>query len=77
MIARPAATASSTVKVRSEGYETHSRQTTLKLSTGSFAQLESGALALLEPFQRKDKRFRRIGFSVSGLVSPEDLLPLG
>jgi len=66
-----------TVKVRFEGYETHSRQTTLKLSTGSLAQMESGALALLEPFRRPGKRFRLIGFSVSGLVPPEDLLPLG
>ena len=65
-----------TVKVRFEGYETHSRQTTLKLSTGSLAQLQSGALTLLEPFQRKGKRFRLIGFSVSNLVPPEDLLPL-
>lgn len=64
------------VKVRFEGYETHSRQTTLKLSTGSLAQLDSGALALLEPFQRQGKRFRLIGFSVSNLVPPEDLLPL-
>ena len=65
-----------TVKVRYEGYETHSRQTTLKLSTGNLAQLESGALVLLEPFQREGKRFRLIGFSVSVLVPPEDLLPL-
>jgi nucleotidyltransferase/DNA polymerase involved in DNA repair len=66
-----------TVKVRFEGYETHSRQTTLKLSTGSLAQLQSGALALLEPFERQGRRFRLIGFSVANLVPPEDLLPLG
>jgi DNA polymerase IV (DinB-like DNA polymerase) len=66
-----------TVKVRFEGYETHSRQTTLKLSTGSLAQLQSGARVLLEPFERKGHRFRLIGFSVSNLVPPEDLLPLG
>ncbi|MDD5627997.1 MAG: DNA polymerase IV [Elusimicrobia bacterium] len=65
-----------TVKARYEGYETHFRQTTLKQPTGSLAHLQSGALALLEPFQRQGRRFRLIGFSVSNLVPPEDLLPL-
>jgi DNA polymerase IV (DinB-like DNA polymerase) len=65
-----------TVKVRYEGYETHSRQKTLKLAAGSLAELEAGALSLLEPFERRGKRFRLVGFSVSNLVPPEDLLPL-
>jgi hypothetical protein len=64
-----------TVKVRFEGYETHSRQTTMRLSTGSLPHLESGALTLLEPFLPMGKRFRLVGFSVSRLVGPEDLLP--
>ncbi|MFA6003485.1 MAG: DNA polymerase IV [Elusimicrobiota bacterium] len=65
-----------TAKVRFEGYETHSRQTTLKLASGGRAHLESGALTLIEPFLRQGKRFRLVGFSVSNLVPPEDLLPL-
>ncbi|HBL16405.1 MAG: hypothetical protein A2X36_03505 [Elusimicrobia bacterium GWA2_69_24] len=66
-----------TVKVRYEGYETHSRQTTLRLAAGSLAQLEAGALALLEPFLRGERKFRLVGFSVGKLTPPEDLLPLG
>jgi DNA polymerase IV (archaeal DinB-like DNA polymerase) len=66
-----------TVKVRFENYETHSRQTTLRLPTGRLDHLERGALSLLEPFVAKGRRFRLVGFSVSKLVPPEDLLPLG
>lgn len=65
-----------TVKIRFEGYETHSRQTTLKLPTGSLTHLKAGAAALLEPFTETGRRFRLVGFSVSKLVPPEDLLPL-
>ncbi len=65
-----------TVKVRFSGYETHSRQTTMKLSTGSRAHMERGALSLLEPYEGSGKDFRLVGFSASRLVGPEDLLPL-
>ncbi|MFH1724493.1 MAG: DNA polymerase IV [Elusimicrobiota bacterium] len=65
-----------TVKVRFEGYETHSKQTTLKLPTGAREHLESGALSLIEPFLARGKRFRLVGFTASRLVPPEDLLPL-
>ncbi len=66
-----------TVKVRYEGYETHSRQTTLKLASGRLDQLERGALILLEPFLGGRRRFRLVGFSAGALQPPEDLLPLG
>jgi nucleotidyltransferase/DNA polymerase involved in DNA repair len=65
-----------TVKVRFEGYETHSRQTTLRLPTGSKAVLESAALSLAEPFLEEGRKFRLIGFSVSRFEPPEELLPL-
>lgn len=65
-----------TVKVRFEGYETHSRQTTLRLSTGSSAVLESAALSLAETFLESGRKFRLIGFSVGKLCAPEELLPL-
>lgn len=65
-----------TVKVRFEGYETHSKQTTLRLSTGSLAVLDSAALSLAEPFLESGRKLRLIGFSVSKLCPPEELLPL-
>jgi len=65
-----------TVKVRFEGYETHSRQTTLALPTGRLDRLESAALDLLAPFEGLGRPFRLVGFSVSKLSPPEDLLPL-
>lgn len=66
-----------TVKVRFEGYETHSKQTTLRLPTGSKAVLESAALSLAEPFLEAGRKFRLIGFSVSRFEPPEELLPFG
>lgn len=65
-----------TVKVRFEGYETHSKQTTLRLPTGRLDQLESVALELLEPFFGGGRRFRLVGFSTGKLSPPEDVLPL-
>lgn len=65
-----------TVKVRFEGYETRSRQTTLRLPTASRAVLESAALSLAEPFLEAGRKLRLIGFSVSKLCPPEELLPL-
>lgn len=66
-----------TVKIRFEGYETHSRQTTLRFASGSFDHLKAGALTLLEPFLKSpQRRLRLVGFSVSKLQPPEDLLPL-
>jgi DNA polymerase IV (DinB-like DNA polymerase) len=65
-----------TVKVRFEGYETHSKQSTLKLATASRAVMESAALSLAEHFLESGKKFRLIGFSVGKLSAPEELLPL-
>lgn len=65
-----------TVKVRFEGYETHSKQTTLRLPTGRLDQLESVALELLQPFLGEGRSFRLVGFSTGKLSPPEDVLPL-
>lgn len=65
-----------TLKIRFEGYETHSRQKTLKSSTGRFEHLSEVAQELLEDFQGKRKKVRLIGFSVGKFSPPEDLLPL-
>ncbi|MBI4422536.1 MAG: DNA polymerase IV [Elusimicrobia bacterium] len=65
-----------TVKVRFEGYETHSRQTTLRLPTASLAVLDSAALALATPFLESGRKFRLVGFGASKLCPPEELLPL-
>ncbi len=65
-----------TVKVRFDGYETHSKQTTLRLPTGSKAILESAALSMAEPFLEAGRKFRLIGFTLSRFEPPEELLPL-
>ena len=65
-----------TVKIRYEGYDTHSRQTTMRLSSGSLPHLERGALTLVEPFLTGGRRVRLVGFAASKLVGPDDLLPL-
>ena len=65
-----------TVKIRFEGYETHSKQTTLIQSSGSVKDMEFAAKKLAAPFL-EGRRVRLIGFTVSRLVPPEDLLPLG
>lgn len=65
-----------TVKVRFEGYETHSRQTTLRLATARLDLLSTAARALLEPFLADGRRLRLVGFSVSKLEPPQDALPL-
>ncbi len=66
-----------TVKLRYQGYETHSKQVTLKQSTGDRERLRSGSLELLEPFLKDKRPIRLVGFTVSRLVPPDDLLPLG
>jgi DNA polymerase IV (DinB-like DNA polymerase) len=65
-----------TVKVRFEGYETHSKQTTLKLATGRLDQMRAAARSLIAPFLSEGRRFRLVGFSASKLEPPEELLPL-
>lgn len=65
-----------TVKVRFEGYETHSKQTTLRQATVRLDQLEFVALDLLKPFLGRERRFRLVGFSAGKLCPPEDVLPL-
>ena len=65
-----------TVKVRYEGYETHSRQSTLRLPTASRLILESAAESIAEPLLSSGRKFRLIGFGVSKLCPPEELLPL-
>lgn len=65
-----------TVKVRFAGYETHSRQMTLRQPTGDPAHMERAAATMIEPFLRGGRPVRLVGFSAGGLVPPEDLLPL-
>ena len=64
-----------TLKIRFEGYETHSRQTTLKGASGRLDQLTQGARNLLEAFRSKGKKIRLVGFSASNFSQPEELLP--
>lgn len=66
-----------TVKVRFAGYETHSKQTTLRLPTGRLDEFLAVARELLEPFLRSGRSFRLVGFSTGKLGPPEYVLPLG
>lgn len=63
------------VKVRFEDFDTHTKQTTLRLATGSRRHLLAGAKTLFEAFKADPRPYRLVGFSVSKLVPPEDLLP--
>ena len=65
-----------TVKVRFEGYETHSRQTTLRLPTSRLDQLSSAARSLVEPFLADGRKLRLVGFTVSKLEPAGEALPL-
>ncbi len=65
-----------TVKVRYSGFETHSKQTTLKQPSGDLEHFRLAAVDLLAPFLEKSRAVRLVGFGVSKLVPPEDLLPL-
>ncbi len=66
-----------TVKIRFQGFETHSRRTTLKASTGDLGRLKAAAGDLLAPFLDDGRPVRLVGFTASRFVPPEDLLPLG
>jgi len=65
-----------TVKIRYQGFETHSRQTTLRQSTGNLERLKAAAGDLLAPFLEDGRPVRLVGFTASRFVPPEDLLPL-
>ena len=64
-----------TVKIRYQGFETHSKQTTLRQSTGDKERLRAAGLELLEPFIEEERPVRLVGFTVSRFAAPEDLLP--
>jgi DNA polymerase IV (DinB-like DNA polymerase) len=66
-----------TVKIRYQGFETHSKQTTLNQATGDRSDMRRAALTLLAPFLMDERPLRLVGFTASRLVPPEDLLPLG
>jgi len=65
-----------TVKIRYQGFETHSRQTTLTISSGNLERLKAAALELVAPFLEDGRPVRLVGFTASRFVPPEDLLPL-
>lgn len=65
-----------TVKIRYSGFETHSKQTTLKQPSGDLEYFRIAAADLLAPFLEGGRTVRLVGFGVSKLVPPEDLLPL-
>ena len=57
-----------TLKIRLEGFETHTRARTLPLSTNYADLIAREALALCEGFDRGRRRVRLLGVKVSGLM---------
>jgi nucleotidyltransferase/DNA polymerase involved in DNA repair len=57
-----------TLKIRLEGFETHTRAKTLALSTNYADVLAKEALALYAAFDRGRKKVRLLGVKVSGLM---------
>ncbi|MDA8244899.1 MAG: DNA polymerase IV, partial [Elusimicrobia bacterium] len=61
-----------TLKIRLEGFETHTRAKTLPLSTNYADVISKEALALYAAFDRKRKKVRLLGVKVSGLMPAEE-----
>ncbi len=61
-----------TLKIRLEGFETHTRAKTLPLSTNYADVISKEALALYAAFDRKRKRVRLLGVKVSGLMPADE-----
>jgi nucleotidyltransferase/DNA polymerase involved in DNA repair len=57
-----------TLKIRLEGFETHTRAKTLPLSTNYTDVIGKAALALYSAFDRGRKKVRLLGIKVSGLM---------
>ena len=67
-----------TLKIRLEGFETHTRARTLPLATNYADVVAKEALALYAAFDRRGRRVRLLGVKVSGLMAadePESLFP--
>ena len=60
-----------TVKIRYQGFETHTKSKTLPRLTNRAEDLGKTAKELLLPYLRTDKKMRLIGVRVSNLVSCE------
>lgn len=60
-----------TVKIRYQGFETHTKSKTLPRQTNRLQDLKKTAKQLLLPYMRPDKKMRLIGVRVSSLVSCE------
>jgi DNA polymerase IV (archaeal DinB-like DNA polymerase) len=60
-----------TVKIRYQGFETHTRSKTLPFLTNRLGDLQKTANELLFANLRKDRKVRLIGVRVSSLVSGE------
>jgi DNA polymerase IV (archaeal DinB-like DNA polymerase) len=60
-----------TVKIRYQGFETHTKSKTLPRLTNRVKDLKKTALELLLPYLQSDRKIRLIGVRVSSLVSCE------
>jgi DNA polymerase IV (archaeal DinB-like DNA polymerase) len=61
----------STIKIRYENFETHTRSKTLQFMTNRPQDLKKNARELLTPYLRIDRKIRLIGVRVSTFVSAE------
>ena len=60
-----------TVKIRYQGFETHTKSKTLPRLTNRVEDLKKNAKELIQPYLRSDRKIRLIGVRVSSLVSGE------
>ena len=60
-----------TVKIRYQGFETHTKSKTLPRLTNRVEDLKKITKELLAPYMRQDRKMRLIGVRVSSLVSGE------
>ncbi len=60
-----------TVKIRYQGFETHTKSKTLPRLTNRVEDLKRTAKELLLPYLRNDRKIRLIGVRVSSLISSE------
>lgn len=61
-----------TLKIRLEGFETHTRSTTLQLPVNDMFSIRDAALKLLRTFNRGTKKVRLLGVRISNLSMEEN-----
>ncbi len=63
-----------TLKIRLEGFETHTRSKTLENPVNDMFSIRDAAIGLFQNFNRKNKRVRLLGVRISNLCKGEETL---